>query len=62
MPFRGGEEVHVDIVEPHMYNPDDGVAKVDGYVISVTNGDRVRRREEARADRGARPHRRRPRR
>src|ERR671932_478623 len=30
VPFRAGEEVHVDIVEPHMYNPDDGVAKVDG--------------------------------
>jgi ribonuclease G len=38
VPFRAGEEVHVDIVEPHMYNPDDGVAKVDGYIISVTNG------------------------
>ena len=38
VPFRAGEEVHVDIVEPHMYNPDDGVAKVDGYLISVTNG------------------------
>jgi ribonuclease G len=38
VPFRAGEEVHVDIVEPHMYNPDDGVAKVDGYLIAVTNG------------------------
>jgi ribonuclease G len=38
VPFRGGEEVHVDIVEPHMYNPDDAVAKVDGYVITVANG------------------------
>ena len=38
VPFRVGEEVHVDIVEPHMYNPDDGVAKVDGYLISVTGG------------------------
>jgi ribonuclease G len=38
VPFRAGEEVHVNIVEPHMYNPDDGVAKVDGYLISVTNG------------------------
>src|SRR4051794_16719423 len=38
VPFRGGEEVHVDIVEPHMYNPDDAVAKVDGYVITVTDG------------------------
>src|SRR4051794_30012994 len=38
VPFRAGEEVHVHIVEPHMYNPDDGVAKIDGYLISVTNG------------------------
>jgi len=38
VPFRVGEEVHVDIVEPHMYNPDDGVAKIDGYLISVTGG------------------------
>src|SRR5215210_1704634 len=38
VPFRGGEEVHVNIVEPHMYNHDDAVAKVDGYVITVRNG------------------------
>jgi ribonuclease G len=38
VPFRAGEEVHVDIVEPHMYNPDDGVAKIDGYLIDVVNG------------------------
>jgi ribonuclease G len=35
LPFREGEEVHVTIEEPHMYNEDDAVAKVDGYVISV---------------------------
>jgi ribonuclease G len=35
LPFREGEEVHVKIEEPHMYNDDDAVAKVDGYVISV---------------------------
>jgi ribonuclease G len=38
VPFRAGEEVHVNIVEPHMYNPDDAVAKVDGYLISVVGG------------------------
>jgi ribonuclease G len=38
VPFRAGEEVHVHIVEPHMYNPDDGVAKIDGYLIDVVNG------------------------
>ena len=34
VPFRAGEEVHVEIVEPHMYSPGDAVAKVDGYMIS----------------------------
>jgi ribonuclease G len=38
VPFRVGEEVHVEIVEPHMYSPGDAVAKVDGYVISVAGG------------------------
>jgi ribonuclease G len=38
VPFRAGEEVHVHIVEPHMYNEDDAVAKVDGYLIDVVNG------------------------
>jgi ribonuclease G len=38
VPFSEGDEVHVDIVEPHMYNADDAVAKVDGYIISVVNG------------------------
>ena len=38
LPFREGEEVHVEIVEPHMYSPGDAVAKVDGYIISVAGG------------------------
>jgi ribonuclease G len=35
LPFRQGEEVLVDIQEPHMYNAEDAVAKIDGYIISV---------------------------
>ncbi|HET9074289.1 MAG TPA: Rne/Rng family ribonuclease [Solirubrobacteraceae bacterium] len=35
LPFREGEEVYVNIVEPHMYQPGDAVAKVDGYIICV---------------------------
>ncbi|MDQ5807240.1 MAG: Rne/Rng family ribonuclease, partial [Actinomycetota bacterium] len=35
IPWRSGDEVLVEIVEPHMYNVDDAVAKIDGYVISV---------------------------
>jgi ribonuclease G len=40
VPFREGEEVFVEIVEPHMYSPGDAVAKVDGYMISITGGER----------------------
>ncbi len=40
LPFREGEEVHVEIVEPHMYSPGDAVAKIDGYVISIRGGTR----------------------
>jgi ribonuclease G len=40
VPFRAGEEVHVEIIEPHMYSPGDAVAKVDGYIISVSGGGR----------------------
>jgi ribonuclease G len=40
LPFREGEEVYVEIVEPHMYNAGAGVAKIDGYIISITGGTR----------------------
>ena len=35
LPFRPGDEVLVEIVEPHMYDEDDAVAKIDGYIISI---------------------------
>jgi ribonuclease G len=35
LPFREGDEVLVHIVEPHMYDVDDAVAKIDGYIISI---------------------------
>lgn len=38
LPFQVGEEVLVTIEEPHMYNADDAVARVDSYVISITGG------------------------
>jgi ribonuclease G len=41
LPFREGEEVMLQIEEPHMYNDDDAVAKLDGYVISVTGAGRL---------------------
>jgi len=38
LPFKVGEEVLVTIEEPHMYNPDDAIARVDSYIVSVTGG------------------------
>ncbi len=40
LPFREGEEVFVEIVEPHMYSAGDAVAKIDGYIIQVKGADR----------------------
>ena len=51
LPFKVGEEVLVKIDEPHMYNADDAVARVDSYIVSVTGGG-ARRRAQAGADRG----------
>jgi ribonuclease G len=36
LPFQVGEEVLVTIEEPHMYNADDAIARVDSYIVSVT--------------------------
>ena len=38
LPFRVGEEVLVTIEEPHMYNADDAVARIDAYIVSVSGG------------------------
>jgi ribonuclease G len=38
LPFKEGDEVLVEIVEPHMYDDDDAVAKLDGYIISIAGG------------------------
>jgi ribonuclease G len=38
LPFKVGEEVLVTIDEPHMYNADDAVARIDSYIVSVTGG------------------------
>jgi ribonuclease G len=36
LPFQVGDEVLVRIEEPHMYNVDDAVARVDSYIVSVS--------------------------
>src|SRR3954462_9464688 len=38
LPFKVGEEVLVQIDEPHMYNANDAVARIDSYIVSVTGG------------------------
>jgi ribonuclease G len=38
LPFKVGEEVLVRIEEPHMYNANDAIARVDSYIVSVTGG------------------------
>ena len=40
LPFKVGEEVLVQIDEPHMYNDADAVARIDSYIVSVTGGGR----------------------
>ena len=36
LPFRPEDEVLVTIEEPHMYNADDGIARIDSYIVCVT--------------------------
>ena len=36
LPFQVGDEVLLRIEEPHMYNVDDAVGRVDSYIVSVT--------------------------
>jgi ribonuclease G len=38
LPFQVGQEVLVTIEEPHMYNVDDAIARVDTYIVSVAGG------------------------
>lgn len=40
LPFRPGEEVFVKVEEPHMYNADDAIARIDSYIISITGAAR----------------------
>ncbi len=40
LPFRVGEEVLVTIEEPHMYNAEDAIARVDSYIVSVSGAGR----------------------
>ena len=63
LPFKQGEEVLIRIEEPHMYNVDDAIAKIDGYVISISGGgpfvgeSKLIKIDEVQAHRGLREHR-----
>ena len=50
MPFKQGEEVLIQS-RSRMYNIDDAIAKIDGYMISIAGGRAVRGREQADQDR-----------
>jgi ribonuclease G len=51
LPFAVGEEVLVTIEEPHMYNDDDAIARVDSYIVSVAGaGPHVGERKLVRID------------
>jgi ribonuclease G len=51
LPFRVGEEVLVTIEEPHMYNADDAIARVDSYIVSVGGaGDNIGERRLVRIE------------
>ena len=56
LPFRQGDEVLVEIVEPHMYDEDDAVAKVDGYIISIAGAAAHVGENRMVAHRSGRPH------
>jgi ribonuclease G len=40
LPFKAGEEVMLTIEEPHMYDPDAAIARVDSYIVSVAGAAR----------------------
>ena len=55
LPFRVGEDVLVTIEEPHMYDADDAIARVDSYIVSVGGGGRhIGERRLVRIDKVAR--------
>jgi len=41
LPVAEGDEVRLRIEEPHMYNTKDGIARIDGYVISVSGAGKM---------------------
>ncbi|MBE3578138.1 MAG: Rne/Rng family ribonuclease [Limnochordales bacterium] len=40
MPVREGQVVDVEVEEPHITNPQDGIARLEGYVLNIEGGGR----------------------
>ncbi|MHB1413444.1 MAG: Rne/Rng family ribonuclease [Thermoleophilia bacterium] len=41
LPVAEGDEVRLRIEEAHMYNPADAIAKIDGYVVSISGASKM---------------------
>lgn len=41
LPVAEGDEVRLRVEEPHMYNPADAIAKIDGYVVSISGAGKM---------------------
>lgn len=41
LPVRQGDVVEVDVEEPHVSNPKDGIARIEGYVIDIEGAGRM---------------------
>ncbi|HBR28531.1 MAG TPA: ribonuclease G [Firmicutes bacterium] len=38
LPVKEGEVLEVEVAEPHLNNPIDGIARLEGYIIDIENG------------------------
>ncbi|MHB1390640.1 MAG: Rne/Rng family ribonuclease [Thermoleophilia bacterium] len=41
LPVAEGDDVRLRIEEPHMYNTNDGIARIDGYVVSIAGAGKM---------------------
>ncbi|MDO8736730.1 MAG: ribonuclease E/G, partial [Thermoleophilia bacterium] len=41
LPVAEGDDVRLRIEEPHMYNTNDGIARIDGYVVSISGAGKM---------------------
>jgi ribonuclease G len=41
LPVAEGDEMRIRVEEPHMYNSNDAIAKIDGYVVSIAGAGKL---------------------